>query len=429
MRLKALRLTPVLVLLVGCSGAPAASPTRVPATTTPIPPTATPTASPSPAPSPAPSPTPAARTVTSDDGLLTIEVPPGALPADVNLTATAQGQDDLPPELAGIQMRSGFYSLEPDGLTFAEPGKVTRRANVADLGWDLATDGIPLITLALRTSDGTWSWLDEQEIEVDGEDVVMTALATHTSALYGFGGTNFVQWGYGAPSPVDGSFNLDASVTYPSVASAWPVVGPPEPFTHTGILSSYDHRMYDYALPRFYQGFGCDTPGTGEFGVRFEVRNLGAGNPLWDQLDLPPPTTDIYLEALAICQAADAVPFELDSVCVRVFHDPFGLFVSYLEWFMAIAIGGQRPDYFMLPVEGANDGQPQQLRYDMQRNGFSGQLGLHEPGKKKILRFVAHLADGTTIDLTQQLIAALGSDEINVRFPQEDKVGTCPRDR
>ncbi|MEX2547023.1 MAG: hypothetical protein WD830_04455, partial [Chloroflexota bacterium] len=82
-------------------------------------PTTAPTPSPSPSPTPTPSPTSAPRTITSDDGQLTIAVPGGALPAGAQVTAIAQGADDLPPELLGLDVRSAFYSVKPDGLTFA----------------------------------------------------------------------------------------------------------------------------------------------------------------------------------------------------------------------------------------------------------------------------------------------------------------------
>lgn len=106
-------------------------------------------------------------------------------------------------------------------------------------------------------------------------------------------------------------------------------------------------------------------------------------------------------------------------------HDPFGLFISHLEWFIWTASEMVRPDYFVLTVEGANNDEPQQLRHDLANNRYSGELGLNGAGEKKIIRFVAHLADGTTIDLTDQLIDYFGGAEIDVRFPQEDAFGDC----
>lgn len=58
--------------------------------------------------------------ITSDDGLLTIEIPVGAMAEPVDITATAIASADLPPELKELAPL-GAYALEPDGLVFDQP--------------------------------------------------------------------------------------------------------------------------------------------------------------------------------------------------------------------------------------------------------------------------------------------------------------------
>lgn len=108
-------------------------------------------------------------------------------------------------------------------------------------------------------------------------------------------------------------------------------------------------------------------------------------------------------------------------------HEGLGDYISYLFGIIVFAYSGSvLLDRLVLTVEGANDGQPQELRYDVSSGTFSGELGLHEAGQKKILSLVLHYADGTTVDLTDALIDALSGEVIDVRFPQEDVFGTCP---
>ena len=145
----------LLIVAVAASACGSPAPTTSPppastqrphstATSAEQPPSAIPTSRPTPssslAPSPSDLPSPlasgAARTVQSDDGLLTIDVPAGAVADPAALTATAHGQEDLPPELNGLEVRSAFYELAPAGTEFAAPITVTRQVSLDDLQLD-----------------------------------------------------------------------------------------------------------------------------------------------------------------------------------------------------------------------------------------------------------------------------------------------------
>lgn len=79
------------------------------------------------------SPEPEVRTVTSDDGKLTLEIPFGAVGDDVQITATAVPQAELPDELARLRGAGTGYRLEPEGLEFSEPVDVALTLDVAEL--------------------------------------------------------------------------------------------------------------------------------------------------------------------------------------------------------------------------------------------------------------------------------------------------------
>jgi len=115
---------------------------------------------------------------------------------------------------------------------------------------------------------------------------------------------------------------------------------------------------------------------------------------------------------------------EIGAYCVRVEHSELGEFLSYLEWFLLWL--GDSPEYFELIVRGANDGDPVTLEFDPGRGTWYGRLGLRGTGTKQIVSLVAHWPDGSTTDLTGEMIEAFGGDEIEVRYPQEDSYGDCP---
>ncbi|HEY70826.1 MAG TPA: hypothetical protein G4O08_09600 [Anaerolineae bacterium] len=71
--------------------------------------------------------------LTSQDGALTIEIPPGALSEDTEISIRAVPKEDLPDELAELEGADDGYLLQPDGLTFEDPITVTWEIDPADL--------------------------------------------------------------------------------------------------------------------------------------------------------------------------------------------------------------------------------------------------------------------------------------------------------
>jgi hypothetical protein len=113
------------------------------------------------------------------------------------------------------------------------------------------------------------------------------------------------------------------------------------------------------------------------------------------------------------------------GICARVVHRAFGNFLSYIEWLMYW--DGIDVDRFVVTVAGANNGDPLDLSFDPATGAWTGRLGLMNPGDKQIGQVIAVLDDGTTIDITADVIEILG-EILGVRYPQEDSFGnSCPK--
>jgi len=73
--------------------------------------------------------------ITSDDGMLTLEIPAGALAEDTRITIQEVDAGDMPDEFADLGEGMG-YELTPEGLTFTEPVAVSLALDPASLEAD-----------------------------------------------------------------------------------------------------------------------------------------------------------------------------------------------------------------------------------------------------------------------------------------------------
>jgi hypothetical protein len=118
--------------------------------------------------------------LTSADGLLTITLPAGALPAGTVVTVTGLAQPALPDELGGAAGSYG-YLLEPDGADFAVAAEVSFLA-------DATVNGVgdsfgAAAALLFAAADGEPQLLADPVVEVDAD--LDAAFATATLARGG----------------------------------------------------------------------------------------------------------------------------------------------------------------------------------------------------------------------------------------------------
>lgn len=373
-----------------------------------------------------------------------------------------------------MEFRGTFYRLEPDGLSFPEPITIIRRVALADIGVDTPGAPLPIVTLALRTTDGTWNWLANQAFLSDGEYLYLSGEATHSSQVLGFSGSNRVElagWALdddgvaGIDLLADGvavgrAFHGRWSVSAPIDAPAPPTVNVAnpyfvsgrlveryqelfpqqfsEPFTHTGVLAgdaqvsntpnwaelTADQRAA--AFPSAVQGFQCTAPGHFNALAGFEVSDLGAGSPLWDQLNLDEPSTTAMIPFRVSC--IEPLPeVEIGAVCVITVHTERGTYVSYLRGLLELLVGAGGPSLtgVEVTIEGANDDAPA-IAKQLANNAWEFIGGLRGAGKKKLTQALLHFSDGQTKDITAEIVALIGGATLDVPFPAEPTFGTCP---
>jgi len=114
---------------------------------------------------------PEGGSITSSDGKLTLDIPPGALDEDTEITIRKLNKSEIPPESNEIDVDSA-YELLPDGLEFLVPVTVSVLLDILPLQED-GTMTTPLLNLFIF-SDGVLELLDNLITEVDGDENIVT---------------------------------------------------------------------------------------------------------------------------------------------------------------------------------------------------------------------------------------------------------------
>jgi hypothetical protein len=124
------------------------------------------------------------RTVTSDDGRLTVEIPAGAVDGEAEITIATVPLDELPEELRLLQGAGTGYRLEPDGLEFSEPVAVSLELDRGKLD-DSPEDGITAYGLVSFNQGGERELLDElvTEASLVKDKVLVRGELSHSSWL------------------------------------------------------------------------------------------------------------------------------------------------------------------------------------------------------------------------------------------------------
>ena len=219
---------------------------------------------------------PTSRTVTSDDGKLTVEIPPEALDEDVPITITAVPVEDLPEDLQVVQGAGDGYLLEPSGLQFSEPVAVSLELDRAELE-DEADDGIAAYALVSLTEDGERELLDELVTEATlGEDtVVARGELSHFSWITRTKGSLVVSLEEKPrKQPLGATFPAKGSIKNGDSTGAITLDKPKGTFLAFGSLSTSGNATFDKDF--LLEGesaegtgmFKCDKPGLGTYTLR-----------------------------------------------------------------------------------------------------------------------------------------------------------------
>ena len=128
---------------------------------------------------------PEGGTVRSSDGKLTLDIPPGALDEDTEITIRKLNPEDLGPEFGGF-IPDFAYQLEPEGLEFGAPVGATLELDDEPLNadGDFATGFVVLVNL----SGEALEILDNQEQTLDGDNNtnIIRGELTHFSDILSF---------------------------------------------------------------------------------------------------------------------------------------------------------------------------------------------------------------------------------------------------
>ena len=170
---------------------------------------------PPPGPPPPPPPPPpvgtivgtAGGTVTSADGMLSLDIPQGALSSDTDIVVTKLSQAELDPEFPNA---TAGYRLEPDGLQFATPVRTTLSRSAS-------------LSAGILSVENTFLWnLDVNGIEILGNQVttvdastaqaISTGDITHFSEVYSSGIGEFFEIAERVTAEVGDSFVIPYGV-------------------------------------------------------------------------------------------------------------------------------------------------------------------------------------------------------------------------
>jgi len=121
-------------------------------------------------------------TVLSQDGDLEIDVPHAAMAEDPGITIRVLAPEEYPPELAGAEQTPGtvIYAMEPDGLAFDAPVRVTRRLSAANFE-NLAAYEVPVVVMLTTDADGRFEVMGDLRVQRDGDDIYASGETMHFS--------------------------------------------------------------------------------------------------------------------------------------------------------------------------------------------------------------------------------------------------------
>ena len=225
---------------------------------------------------------PESLTITSDDGKLTLEIPPEAVDEDVEITVTAVPLEDLPDDLQVVQGAGDGYLLEPSGLEFSEPVAVSLELDRAELA-DEPDGGIAAYALVSLTEDGERELLDElvTEATLGEETVVARGELSHFSWITRTKGSLVVSLEEKPrKQAVGATFTAKGNIRNGDSTGAITLDKPNGTFMAFGALSTSGDTTFDKDFldeGESVEGTGtfkCDKPGLGTYTLRAKSTSL-----------------------------------------------------------------------------------------------------------------------------------------------------------
>jgi hypothetical protein len=231
-------------------------------------------------------------------GLLSVDAPPGAVPAGTTLEVVARDPGERPDALKGLPMAQPFPELQPVDVRFAAPVTVTRPIAFGSLGidaFDPGTDGLVVGGLFTQDTDGTWSWLGDPRVRLDpaGTGFLMSGTADHGGPiLTDIEGSLIVATEDAAPTAVGEHFRVEGqlAVDPTSRADVLDVTGAVSDDTIARPLQGYRVTGFDRAAGLELE---CLAAGTVRYDATFEVRGLADVGPLHGAIGLPGTSVDV----------------------------------------------------------------------------------------------------------------------------------------
>jgi len=116
----------------------------------------------------------------SDDGVVSVDVPPGAAPDDFKGSVSQSDASALGIDVSDVDGVLLVYELGPDGTEFGEPVTVTFRISSVLGGFDPEM-GLPLSLVVIEDADGGYEPLGSMRSFLDGDVLVVEGTTTHFS--------------------------------------------------------------------------------------------------------------------------------------------------------------------------------------------------------------------------------------------------------
>jgi hypothetical protein len=240
-------------------------------------------------------------------GNLTIAVPDGAAPAGTTVTVVTHPPTDRPDELKSVPTTLDFFEVQPDDVSFSTPATVTRTLTFSELGiepFDPLLDGLIVGGLFTRAADGTWSWLADNQAQLDTADggFTITATTDHGGPIFAYiagdllvANEDTTNTAVGDTFRVEGQLRVDPSSSV-EIAS---VRGTTSDETVAKAGDSYVVALFDRAEGLQFQ---CLAAGTVDYATTFAIRNIADVSSLGDAIGLGPTDVQVTQSGRHTCQ-------------------------------------------------------------------------------------------------------------------------------